>query len=117
MGNGDLGMVSGLGDMSHHHGLAPNFSGFCSSSFRMSLDGNSGTFMETCQRLMLPYDQGNDHDQNPIDVKPNTRLLSLDWQDQGCSDVGKDSFGYLNNLGSWTGMMNGYGSSTTNNLV
>ncbi|KAJ6760718.1 hypothetical protein OIU79_025541 [Salix purpurea] len=43
MGNGDLGMVSGLGDMSHHHGLAPNFSGFC-SSFGMSLDGNSGTF-------------------------------------------------------------------------
>ncbi|XP_011028560.1 PREDICTED: dof zinc finger protein DOF5.6-like [Populus euphratica] len=116
MGNGDLGMVSGLGDMSHHHGLAPNYSGFC-SPFGMSLDGNSGSFMETCQRLMLPYDQGNDHDQNPIDVKPNTKLLSLDWQDQGCSDVGKDTFGYLNNLGSWAGMMNGYGSSTTNTLV
>jgi len=115
MGNGDLGMVSGLGDTSHHHGLAPNFSDLC-SPFGMSLDGNSGTFMETCQRLMLPYVQGN-NDQNAIDVKPNTKLLSLDWQDQGCSDGGKDTFGYLNNLGSWTGMMNGYGSSTTNTLV
>ncbi|KAL9372678.1 hypothetical protein Peur_034922 [Populus x canadensis] len=115
MGNGDLGIVSGLGDTSHHHGLAPNFSDLC-SPFGMSLDGNSGTFMETCQRLMLPYGQGN-NDQNAIDVKPNTKLLSLDWQDQGCSDGGKDTFGYLNNLGSWTGMMNGYGSSTTNTLV
>uniref|UniRef100_A0A6N2LB54 Dof zinc finger protein n=1 Tax=Salix viminalis TaxID=40686 RepID=A0A6N2LB54_SALVM len=115
MGNGDLSMVSGLGDMSHHHGLAPNYGGLC-SPFGTSLDGNSGTFMETCQRLMLPYGQGN-NDQHGIDVKPNTKLLSLDWQDQGCSDGGKDTFGYLNNLGSWTGMINGYGSSTTNTLV
>lgn len=127
MGNGDdLGMVNGLGDMSHHHhhhhGLASqNFGGLCSPYGMTGLDhGNgttAGTFMETCQRLMVPYDQGND-DQNAIDVKPNNnKLLSLDWQDQGCSS-GKDTYGYgLNNLGSWTSMMNGYGSSTTNTLV
>ncbi|KAF2315912.1 hypothetical protein GH714_040707 [Hevea brasiliensis] len=109
MGNSEIGMVSGLGEMSNH-GLPPNFHGLC-SPFGMSLDGNNGTIMETYQRLMLPYGhQGND-EQNTIDVKPNTKLLSLEWQDQG----GKDTFGYLNNLGSWTGMMNGYGSSTTTN--
>ncbi|XP_043806097.1 dof zinc finger protein DOF5.6 isoform X2 [Manihot esculenta] len=114
MGNGEMGMVSGLGDMSHQ-GLAPNFHGIC-SPFGISVDGNNGTFMETCQRLMLPYDhQGNNDEQNTIDVKPNTKLLALEWQDQACTDGGKDTFGYLNNLGSWTGMMNGYGSSTTTN--
>uniref|UniRef100_A0A2P2J2C7 Uncharacterized protein n=1 Tax=Rhizophora mucronata TaxID=61149 RepID=A0A2P2J2C7_RHIMU len=104
--------------MSHHHGLAPNFHGLC-SSYGMSLDGNSaaGTLMETSQRLMLPYDQGNNV-QDAIDVKPNAKLLSLEWQDQGCSDGGKDSFGYLDNLGTWSGnMMNGYGPSTTNSFV
>uniref|UniRef100_A0A2N9HGN6 Dof zinc finger protein n=2 Tax=Fagus sylvatica TaxID=28930 RepID=A0A2N9HGN6_FAGSY len=119
MGNGDMGMVGGLNDHLGGHGLAPNFHGIC-SPFGMSIDGNSGTFMDTCQRLMLPYDHhANDHhqDHNAMDVKPNTKLLSLDWQDQGCSDAGKDSFAYINGLGSWTGMMNGYGSSTTNPLV
>ncbi|KAJ0106488.1 hypothetical protein Patl1_18039 [Pistacia atlantica] len=115
MGNGhELGMVGGIGGLSH--GLAPNVHGLC-SPFGMSVDGNGGTFMDTCQRLMLPYEANEDH-QNAVDVKPNTKLLSLDWQDQGCSDqVGKDAFGYLGNLGSWTGMMNGYGSSATNSLV
>ncbi|KAF5476795.1 hypothetical protein F2P56_003495 [Juglans regia] len=122
MGNGDLGMVGGLGDLSSAHGLAPNFHGLC-SPYGMSIDGNSttGTFMETCQRLMLPYDANDHHhhhqDHTAIDVKPNTKLLSLDWQDQGCSDAGKDSFGYLNGLGLWTGMMNGYGTSSSNPLV
>ncbi|KAI9174211.1 hypothetical protein LWI28_013762 [Acer negundo] len=109
MGNGEMGMVGNL---------APNVHGLC-SPFGMSLDGNNGaTFMDTCQRLMLPYD-ANDQDQSTIDVKPNTKLLALDWQDQGCSDAGKlDTFGYnLSNLGSWTGMMNNYGSSATNSLV
>ncbi|PON42529.1 Zinc finger, Dof-type [Trema orientale] len=125
--NEDLGMVGmGLGNLGtgthhhhhhHHHGmvLEPNFHGLC-PPFGMSLDGTStGTFMDTCQRIMLPY-EGNE-DQNGVDVKPNTKLLSLDWQDQGCSDVGKDSFGYLNGLGSWSGVMNNYGPSTTNPLV
>lgn len=133
-GGGDhLGMVMGGGG----HGLEQNFHGLC-SPYGMSLDGNcsSGTFMDTCQRIMLPYEaadhdkrlmlpydhHGNDHhhqhhDQNTMDVKPNTKLLSLDWQDQGCSDAGKDSYGYINGLGSWTGMMNNYGPSTTNPLV
>ncbi|PON35176.1 Zinc finger, Dof-type [Parasponia andersonii] len=120
--NGDLDMLGmGLGNLGtgthHHHGmvLEPNFHGLC-PPFGMSLDGTSTrTFMDTCQRIMLPY-EGNE-DQNGIDVKPNTKLLSLDWHDQGCSDAGKDSFGYLNGLGSWSGVMNNYGPSTTNPLV
>ncbi|XVE54963.1 hypothetical protein DITRI_Ditri03aG0123200 [Diplodiscus trichospermus] len=115
MGNGELGMVGGLGDV--NHGLASNLHGLC-SPYGMTVDGNGGTFMDTaCQRIMLPYDASEDH-QHAIDVKPNTKLLSLDWQDQGCSDAGKDTCGYMNNnLGSWTGMMNNYGPSTTNPLV
>ncbi|KDP31096.1 hypothetical protein JCGZ_11472 [Jatropha curcas] len=111
MGNSDLGLVNGLGEISHHQ----NFHGLCSPFGMSGLDGNNnnhgnGNYMETCQRLMIPYDhQGNE------DVKPNAKLLSLEWQDQGCSDNGKETYGYLNNLGSWTGMINAYGSSTTTN--
>ncbi|WCJ36075.1 Dof-type zinc finger DNA-binding family protein [Euphorbia peplus] len=109
-----------MGNGHNHLGLVPNYHNLCSgaNSFGMSsFDGtsNNGNFMETCQRLMLPYDQINQHDECSIDVKPNTKLLSLEWQDQGYSDNGKDTFGYLNN--SWNGMINGYGSSTTNPLV
>lgn len=125
-GNSDMNMGSvSLGD--HHiNGLPQNFHGLCSpASFGgMSIDhGNnvntSNYLMDSCQRLMLPYDHANHEDHNAsIDVKPNPKqLLSLEWQDQGCSDAGKDSFGYLNGQGSWTGMINGYGSSTTNPLV
>ncbi|XP_062111237.1 dof zinc finger protein DOF5.6 [Humulus lupulus] len=132
--NGDMGMAGiGLGNLGgthnnnnhhhhhhHHHGggmvLEPNFNGLC-PPYGMSLDGTStGTFMDTCQRIMLPY-EGNHEDQNGIDVKPNPKLLSLEWQDQGCSNAGKDSFGYLNGLGSWSGVMNNYGPSTSNPLV
>lgn len=82
----------------------------------MSLEGNSRNFnVDTCQRLVLP-DEAN-QDQNTIDVKPNLKILSLDWKDQGCSDAGKDSFGYHNGLGSWNGVMNNHGPSTTNHLV
>ncbi|XVF54112.1 hypothetical protein PTKIN_Ptkin05aG0154700 [Pterospermum kingtungense] len=111
MGNGELGMVGGLGDMSHE--LAPNLHGIC-SPYGMSLDGNGG-FMDSCQRMMLPYNANED--QHAIDVKPNTKLLSLEWQDQGYSESEKDTNGYLSNMGSWTGMMNNYGTSTTNLLV
>ncbi|KAI4343753.1 hypothetical protein L6164_011062 [Bauhinia variegata] len=121
MGNNDhMGMGVGLGDINGHNGLPLNFHGLCSSPFvGMSLDGNNGgsnLVMESCQRLMLPYDAHEDQNA-AIDVKPNPKLLSLEWQDQGCSDVGKESFGYLNGLGSWSGVMNGYGSSTTNTLI
>lgn len=111
MGNGgDLGMIGGLGDISNSHGLGTSFHGtnLC-SPFGMSIDGNIGNFN-------FPY-EGN-VEPSGIDVKPN-KLLSLEWQDQGCSDAGKDSnFGYFTNgLGSWTGLMNGYGSSAANPLV
>ncbi|OMO92104.1 Zinc finger, Dof-type [Corchorus capsularis] len=103
--NGDLGMVGGLtGEMGHM--------GLCSAPYggMSQLDGNG-----TGTSFMLPYE-----DQHAVvEVKPNTKLLSLEWQqDQGCSDAGKDhTYGYMSNLGSWTGMINNYGPSTTNPLV
>ncbi|KAJ7945866.1 Dof zinc finger protein [Quillaja saponaria] len=106
--NFELGMVDGLGDMN----------GVCSSTFGMSHghEGNSsGTcnIMDSCnQRLMLPYDANEDQN-SMFDAEPNpNKLLSLDWQDQD-QDQG-NSYGYLKGLGSWTSMINGYGSSTTN---
>ncbi|XP_050221685.1 dof zinc finger protein DOF5.6 [Mercurialis annua] len=122
MGNSDVDMTHhGLGDnqISHHHGLGPNYHGLNCSPFGMSIDGNNNGngFMETYQRFMLPYD--HHHDQTTLDVKPNPKLLSLEWQDQtqGCSHdgTGKETFGYLGS--SWSGMINGYGSSATNPLV
>ncbi|KAI9087573.1 hypothetical protein K1719_030443 [Acacia pycnantha] len=129
LGNSDMGMGIGAGDINchHHNGLTPNFHSLCSpsgfmgisSSFDGNNNNNSGTnyniMDSSCQRLMLPYNE--DPNDATIDVKPNPKLLSLEWQDQGCSDAGKESssFGYLNGLGSWTGMINGYGSSTTTN--
>ncbi|KAL6182429.1 hypothetical protein ACLB2K_043850 [Fragaria x ananassa] len=128
-GGGDsLGIVGGLSNMGGGaHGLeSAGFHGFCSSPFgSMSLDhqgnNNGNNFMENCQRLMLPYEanENHQHHQNEIhDVKPNTKLLSLEWQEQGCSDAGKESsYDYLNALGSWTGVMNNFGPSATNSLV
>ncbi|KAH6824669.1 hypothetical protein C2S53_001898 [Perilla frutescens var. hirtella] len=94
----------------------PNGGGF--HPFGMSAaDHGNPAILESCQRLMLPYD--NHHQQNDVvDTKPNAKILSLEWHDhqQACnSDAGKDSFGY--SFGSWTGLMNGYGSSATNPLV
>lgn len=110
LGNGDFGM------------MAQTFPTLC-PQFGMPIDGNT----VGPSTLMLPYDHhhhDNHHHEdqfnamhNHQDVKPNPKLLSLEWHDQGCSDAGKDSFGYLNGVGSWTGLMNGYGSSATNPLV
>jgi len=108
----------GLGDMSGaYNGLPLNYQGLSTAAFGgMSLDGsisNVGTYiMDSCQRLMLPYEGGHNILNGSIDVKPNPKLLSLEWHDQGCSDAEKVSLGYLNG-GSWSG----YGSSTTNPLV
>ncbi|TKY55204.1 Dof zinc finger protein DOF5.6 [Spatholobus suberectus] len=118
--NGDMSVGGGvgLGDMSGYNGMPLNYQGLSSPAFGgMSLDAsisNVGTYiMDSCQRLMLPYDGGDNTHNGSIDVKPNPKLLSLEWQDQGCSDAEKVSLGYLNGSGSWTG----YGSSTTNPLV
>ncbi|XAR50184.1 hypothetical protein NMG60_11004440 [Bertholletia excelsa] len=86
MGSGDFGVMS-----------AQNFHALC-SPFGMALGGNasSGSFMDPCQRLMLPYEAN----ENASDVKPNNRVLSVEWQDPG--------------VRSWNaGLMNGYGSSTS----
>ncbi|CAA0826716.1 Dof zinc finger protein DOF5.6 [Striga hermonthica] len=78
--------------------------------------------------VLLPYDESSypsynnmishHHVDHHIDVKPNARVLSLEWQDCN-SDAGiKDAFGYsIGGIGSWSGLMNGYGPSTTNPLV
>ncbi|KAL2321837.1 hypothetical protein Fmac_026216 [Flemingia macrophylla] len=109
----------GVGDISGYNALPLSYQGLSSSPAfgGMSLDGsinNVGTYIvDSCQRLMLPYD-GGDHTLNgSIDLKPNPKLLSLEWQDQGCSDADKVSLGCLNGSGSWIG----YGSSATNPLV
>ncbi|XVF29360.1 hypothetical protein REPUB_Repub15cG0114100 [Reevesia pubescens] len=39
----------------------------------MSVDGNGGTFMDTCHRIMLPYDVNKDP--HAINVKPNVKVL------------------------------------------
>ncbi|KAG5039564.1 hypothetical protein GLYMA_05G037800v4 [Glycine max] len=118
--NSDMSVGGGVGfgDVSGYNGLPLNYQGLSSSAFGgMSLDGsinNVGTYiMDSCQRLMLPYDGGDNTLNGSIDVKPNPKLLSLEWQDQGCSDAEKLSLGYLNGSGSWTA----YGSSTANPLV
>ncbi|CAN4099310.1 unnamed protein product [Withania somnifera] len=101
MGNIDAaGLINGYGEMDNS-GIGPNFHGGFCSTFGLPMDGNQNITM---------------------DVKPNPKILSLEWHDQqGCSSAGniKESFGYLNGgLGSWTGLMNsGYGSSATNPLV
>ncbi|PIN15513.1 hypothetical protein CDL12_11847 [Handroanthus impetiginosus] len=97
--------------------------GFCDDANGMNYSGAGGSMiLESCQRLMLPYDQN--HGNNEVDhhdIKPDSKVLSLEWHDhqQACnSDAGKESFGYnFGGLGSWTGLMNGYGSSATNPLV
>lgn len=139
MGNGDhLGIMSN--GMNEHHfqtyqGNASSTSTFIPTPYGMSLDGNSsynygGAFMDTCQRLMLPnYEENENEGVGGVEVKPDTKLLALEWQLQdqsSCADqisAAKDnnqhSFGYLNaGLGSWNaGLMNGYASSATNPLV
>ncbi|CAN4100489.1 unnamed protein product [Withania somnifera] len=71
----------------------------------------------------LPMDGNINYEGQHItmNVKPNPKILSLEWHAQGCYNTGniKESFGYLNGgLGLGTGLMNnGYGSSTTNPLV
>ncbi|KAJ4974606.1 hypothetical protein NE237_007780 [Protea cynaroides] len=121
MGSGELGLLSGVDNMGHHGFSTPNLHGLCSSPYGNGIcfDGsNASTVVDTCQRLMFPFEGSHDHEYpNAVETKPNKQLLSLDWQDQGYSEVGKDSFGYLHSLGSWGGMINGYGSSAANPLV
>ncbi|KAF8378281.1 hypothetical protein HHK36_029620 [Tetracentron sinense] len=113
MGNTELGLVGDLGG-GVGHGFNPSNLHSLYSPFGNSLEGNNGSFMDSCN--MVPF--GGSGDPNAMEMKPNNKSLTLDWmQEQGCSEVGKDSFGYLNGLGTWTGAMNGYGSSTTNTLV
>ncbi|KAI3673509.1 hypothetical protein L6452_39631 [Arctium lappa] len=134
VGNGGYATEMGGGNVvtvNYNHGGA----NLCSPFGGMTLDSINNSFME---RGLIAYDQGNDvnddHLIGGIDVKP--KILALEWQDQtGCSSDhhhqngggsassggggnGGGGGGYLTGLGSsWGGLMNGYGSSTTNPLV
>nr|QGH84103.1 dof zinc finger protein DOF5.6 [Lilium regale] len=57
----------------------------------------------------LPFE--GQEGQSGGDVKPVERGLSLEWQEPGCGEIGRESFGYSNGLGLWGGMVNGHGSS------
>ncbi|KAG8378900.1 hypothetical protein BUALT_Bualt07G0032600 [Buddleja alternifolia] len=120
---------------------ANNFHGICSPFGYTSLDqnqygnnSNGNNILESCQRLMIPsYDENHHNLDNQIsnneihEVKPNAKILSLEWSDhhqqqqqqqQACTSDAGSSFGYnFGGLGSWTGLMNGYGSSAANPLV
>ncbi|KAJ8553884.1 hypothetical protein K7X08_024562 [Anisodus acutangulus] len=114
LGNGDnIGMMSSIG-FGHENIIAPNY------PFGMTSTMDNGNNFG----MLLPYENhSNNHhheeiQNNVVDVKPNPKVLSLEWHDQ----PGKESsFGYYSGtggLGSWTGLMNGgYGSSATNPLV
>ncbi|KAL6559392.1 hypothetical protein OROGR_004509 [Orobanche gracilis] len=127
MGNNSSGVMNM--DMQNPSNNFDNPFGF--DSFEHGIDNRNGggggggggvNILESCQRLMLPYDENNNHHHyhhHEVDVKPDAKILSLKWHDCN-SDAGmKDSSsGYnLDGLGSWTGLMNGYGSSATNPLV
>lgn len=110
IGNVNVATIDGYGEMDNS-GIGPNYhGGVYSSTFGLgNMDGN-----------IINYEGQN----ITMDVKPNPKILSLEWHDQGCSNYSgniKESFGYLSTggLGTWTGLMNnGYGSSAmTNSLV
>ncbi|KAH0762542.1 hypothetical protein KY290_018615, partial [Solanum tuberosum] len=84
-----------------------------------TMDNNGNNF-----GMLLPYDHHHEEVQNmnAVDVKPNPKILSLEWHDDQLGGNKESSFGYYSGnggLGSWTGLMNGncYGSSATNPLV
>ncbi|KAJ8641950.1 hypothetical protein MRB53_018644 [Persea americana] len=114
MGVGDPGHVVGLDAVSQGLGSS-NLLGL-NSPFGYSTDGTHGTYLDTGERLLLPF--GGNEDPNAIGMKPTNKMLALEWQEQSCPEVGKDSIGYMmNGLGSWSGAMNGYGSSTADPLL
>ncbi|KNA25740.1 hypothetical protein SOVF_004030 [Spinacia oleracea] len=145
-GSEQFGIMGGIGG--YNGNFNSPFGVFNTTNDIHHHDGSLGiSFMD--QRMLLPYDGNNHnhhhhhhHHQNGMDdVKPNPKLLSLEWQDQGCgggtttttttttntssdhNGGGKDSpYGYHMNgggatLGSWTGLMGGFQSPTTNSLV
>ncbi|CAN4088132.1 unnamed protein product [Withania somnifera] len=119
LGNGDtIGMMmstTSTGGLDHDNIVAQNFPFGVNTSMTMDNANNFG--------MLLPYENNNHHEVlqniNTIDVKPNPKILSLEWHDQASNK--ESSFGYYSSsgsLGSWTGLMNGcYGSSATNPLV
>lgn len=128
-GSHQFGLMGDIGG----YNTNPNtsFGGIYSSS--LPFDGNNPGISFMDQRLLLPFDgiNSNDHHhhhhQSGVDVKPNPKLLSLEWQHQGCTTTTSDnaakdpSYGGYNmngtTLNSWSGLMGGFQSPTTNSLV
>ncbi|KAK9119713.1 hypothetical protein Scep_017806 [Stephania cephalantha] len=141
MASTDLGIVGGLGGhhgftfssttanhIPHHHSSStmctPYGINSLSGNINYSSSSTVGNIVDSCQRFVVPFEATHeDPNESTInEMKPNKQILSLDWQDQqqGCSEIGKDPFGYFSNLGSWNpnGVMStGFGSSATNSLV
>lgn len=135
MGSDHFSLLGGVGlgyNSTGSNNTTTTFGGIYSSNSPFGLssneihDGNPGiSFMN--QRMLLPYDGNNNHHhhhhQSGVDVKPNPKVLSLEWQDQGSNNVAKNtSFGHNVNgtsgaLNSWSGFMGGFQSPTTNPLV
>ncbi|XP_054807363.1 dof zinc finger protein DOF5.6-like [Prosopis cineraria] len=97
MGNfGDAGFSDQI-NCSHNGLLAQNCQGFGGNMRYFDGYNINGETYST----MDSFYHGNE-DQITVgaihDVKPNPKLLSLEWQDQGCSDAGKEPFGYINSL-------------------
>ncbi|XP_051123261.1 dof zinc finger protein DOF5.6 [Andrographis paniculata] len=126
LGGAGEGLVAGVhhgggefnGNFSNFHGFCPQL-GFSSFDHHGSYPSSSGG-LENCQRLLQPFDHQNLQDQSEIDVKPApappqtaAKMLAIEWHDhqQACNSDP------VYNLGSWTGLMNGYGSSAMNPLV
>lgn len=115
-----LGVLTGgsFGDLSGNS-FGPNFHGLCSPY------GIIPSSIDVPNSVGANFMENNYQNGTAIDVKPNPKLLiSLEWQDQNCSDSGKninaaafEGYGF-NGLGSsWTGIVNEYGSHSTNHLV
>lgn len=126
LGNGDnnnIGMMMMSGSSTNRFGhdnniIAPNY------PFGITTTMDNGNNFG----MLLPYENNHHHHEevqniNAVDVKPNPKILSLEWHDDqlGGNKESSSSFGYYSGsggLGAWTGLMNGcYGSSATNPLV
>ncbi|KAK4774433.1 hypothetical protein SAY86_009368 [Trapa natans] len=115
--------AGGFGDLSTT-GFGPSIHGLCSNYGVIS--SPTDVLPNTNNSFGAHFMENNNYQSAiPMDLKPNPRLLSLDWQEHDSSEAEKGNInptfgGYgFNGLGSsWAGMViNEYGSSTANPLV
>ncbi|XP_075490677.1 uncharacterized protein LOC142529140 [Primulina tabacum] len=97
-----IGLISG----ENFGGINDNFGGLC---YRTGIDQNISS------RMQLQYENHHELEAKPMNT---SKILSLEWhnlQQEACnSETGK---GYPSGInGSWTGLMNGFGSSINSML-